>query len=60
MAGGGLVIAKLGRVNPGSLPDDIGLGIATPGDVPELLALWAVAAENESQPRYGPGGTHPA
>ncbi len=51
MAGGGLVIAKLGRVNgPRSLPDDIGLGIATPGDVPELLALWAVAAENESRP----------
>ena len=51
MAGGGLVIARLGRANgPRSLPEDIGLGIATPGDVPELLALWAVAAENDGRP----------
>ena len=38
MPGGGLVIARLGRVNgPRSLPKDIGLGIATPDDVPELV-----------------------
>jgi ribosomal protein S18 acetylase RimI-like enzyme len=33
-----------------SLPEDVVLGIATPGDVPELLALWAVAAENDGRP----------
>ena len=33
-----------------SLPEDVSLDIATPGDVPELLALWAVAAENDSRP----------
>jgi ribosomal protein S18 acetylase RimI-like enzyme len=48
---GGLVIARLGRMSePRSLPEDVGLGIATPDDVPELLALWAVAAENDSRP----------
>jgi ribosomal protein S18 acetylase RimI-like enzyme len=57
VAGGGPVIARLGRVSgPRSLPDDIGLGIATSGDVPELLALWAAAAENDSRP----GDTAPA
>ncbi len=35
---------------PRSLPEDVGLDIATPGDVPELLALWAVAAENDGRP----------
>jgi GNAT superfamily N-acetyltransferase len=49
--GRGLVIARLDRMSgPRSLPEDVGLGIATPGDVPELLALWAVAAENDSRP----------
>ena len=33
-----------------SLPEDVSLDSATPGDVPELLALWAVAAENDSRP----------
>lgn len=33
-----------------SLPEDVSLDIATPGDVPELLALWSVAAENDSRP----------
>jgi len=32
------------------LPEDVSLDIATPGDVPELLALWAVAAENDGRP----------
>jgi GNAT superfamily N-acetyltransferase len=32
------------------LPDGVGLGIAGPDDVPELLALWAIAAENDSRP----------
>ena len=45
------MIAKLGRMSgPRSLPEDVCLGIATPDDVPELLALWAVAAENDSRP----------
>ncbi len=35
---------------PRSLPEDVSLDIATPGDVPELLALWAVAAENDGRP----------
>ncbi|HEX3515488.1 MAG TPA: GNAT family N-acetyltransferase [Trebonia sp.] len=48
---GGLVIATLGRMSERrSLPEDVVLGIATPGDVPELLALWAVAAENDGRP----------
>jgi len=45
------VIATLGRMSgTRSLPEDVVLGIATPGDVPELLALWAVAAENDGRP----------
>jgi hypothetical protein len=32
------------------VPEDPGPGLAAPGDVPGLLALWAVAAENDSQP----------
>lgn len=32
------------------LPEGVSLDIATPGDVTELLALWAVAAENDSRP----------
>jgi ribosomal protein S18 acetylase RimI-like enzyme len=33
-----------------SLPEDVSLDIATHRDVPELLALWAVAAENDGRP----------
>jgi ribosomal protein S18 acetylase RimI-like enzyme len=45
------VIARLAQMSgPRSLPEGVGLGIATPDDVPELLALWAVAAENDSRP----------
>jgi len=52
---GGLVIARLGGMSgPPSLPGDVGLGIATPDEVPELLALWAVAAENDSRPGIRP------
>ena len=32
------------------MPEDVSLDSATPGDVPELLALWAVAAENDGRP----------
>ena len=32
------------------LPAGVSIGAATAGDVPELLALWAVAAENDSRP----------
>jgi hypothetical protein len=35
---------------PRSLPEHVDLGSATPDDVPELLALWAVAAENDGRP----------
>ena len=46
-----MVIATLGRMSaPRSLPEDVVLGIATADDVPELLALWAIAAENDSRP----------
>ena len=45
------MIATLGRMSgPRALPEDVVLGIATADDVPELLALWAVAAENDSRP----------
>ena len=45
------MIARVARMSGSrSLPDDVSLDIATPGDVPELLALWAVAAENDSRP----------
>lgn len=45
------MIATLGRMSgPRSLPEDVVLGIATADDVRELLALWAVAAENDSRP----------
>jgi ribosomal protein S18 acetylase RimI-like enzyme len=32
------------------LPGGVSLAAATPGDVPELLALWEVAAENGGRP----------
>jgi ribosomal protein S18 acetylase RimI-like enzyme len=45
------VIDRLSRMSsPRSLPEDVCLGIATLDDVPELLALWAVAAENDGRP----------
>jgi ribosomal protein S18 acetylase RimI-like enzyme len=48
---GGPVIVRLRDMSgPRPLPEGVGLGIAAPGDVPELLALWAVAAENDSRP----------
>ena len=33
-----------------ALPDGVSIGAATAGDVAELLALWAAAAENDSRP----------
>jgi len=45
------VIARVVRMSGSRpLPEDVSLDIATPGDVPELLALWAVAAENDGRP----------
>jgi ribosomal protein S18 acetylase RimI-like enzyme len=32
------------------LPEGVDLGTAAPGDVTALLALWAIAAENDSRP----------
>jgi ribosomal protein S18 acetylase RimI-like enzyme len=36
--------------DPQPLPGGVSLAVATAGDVPELLALWAVAAENDGRP----------
>jgi len=45
------VIATLGRMTDHpALPDGVSIGAATAGDVAELLALWAAAAENDSRP----------
>lgn len=35
--------------DPQPLPEGVSLAAATAGDVPELLALWAVAAENDTR-----------
>jgi ribosomal protein S18 acetylase RimI-like enzyme len=36
--------------NPPPLPGGVSIGTATAGDVAELLALWAGAAENDARP----------
>ena len=50
-AAAGKAVATLSRMtSPPPLPDGVSIGPATAGDVAELLALWAGAAENDARP----------